>query len=463
MKTVAVVGGGITGMSTMHYLQRQITAQQLPIQLVLIEKDATLGGKMVTKKQGDFIMEVGADSIVARHKSVMPLIEELNLQEQIVYNDTGKSYILTNNELHAIPTNSVFGIPMDEAAIEASTLVSAAGKEQIYRDLTIPNDRFTKEDSIGDFLAYFLGDEIVEKQIAPVLSGVYSGDLYKLTIASTLPNLLEYKNKYGSMIRGFEAHKELYDKTASKKFISFEHGLVQLFDRMESVLTEAIIYKNTAVQSLEKKDNFYQVNLTNGAQIEADYVVLATPHQVAEKLLPHPALQQEFNKLQTASIITVYLGYEMDDAVLPANGTGFIVSTHNDVDCNACTWTSRKWHHTSPSGKLLIRMFYKKNNARFAEFSAMTEAELTAVAREDVRKSLHIEEEPNTVTISKWMDLMPVYNLEHPQAVKGLEQKLRQNYPRVALAGSSYYGVGIGLCIQNGHDLATAIIEELQE
>lgn len=108
-------------------------------------------------------------------------------------------------------------------------------------------------------------------------------------------------------------------------------------------------------------------------------------------------------------------------------------------------------------------MFYKKNNARFAEFSAMTEAELTAVAKEDVRKSLHIEEEPNTVTISKWMDLMPVYNLEHPQAVKGLEQKLRQNYPRVALAGSSYYGVGIGLCIQNGHDLATAIIEELQE
>lgn len=461
LKTVAVVGGGITGMSTMHYLQRQITAQKLPLRIVLIEKNSALGGKMVTYQEDDFIMEVGADSIVARHKSVMPFIEELGLQANVVYNDTGKSYILRDNELYAIPEDSVFGIPMNDKAIEESNLVSSTGKEKIRKDLNVPNDSFTKDDSIGDFLAYFLGEEIVEKQIAPVLSGVYSGDLYKLTIASTLPYLLDYKNKYGSIMKGFEANKELYNKSASKKFISFENGLIQLFDRLEKRLTDATIYKGLSVASFQKKGETYQLSLSNHEILEADYVVFATPHQVAQRLLSDPEMEKGFEKLTTASIITVYLGYDIDDSILPGNGTGFIVSENNNVDCNACTWTSRKWHHTSKDGKLLIRMFYKKNNPRFEEFSNMTDDELTNIAKADVQKSLQIDEEPVVVRISKWTDLMPVYNLAHPHAVKQLEQVIEKKYPQLSLAGSSYYGVGIGLCIQNGHDLADKIIASL--
>ena len=36
MKTVAVIGGGITGLCTMHYLQRQVRANNLAVNLVLI-------------------------------------------------------------------------------------------------------------------------------------------------------------------------------------------------------------------------------------------------------------------------------------------------------------------------------------------------------------------------------------------------------------------------------------------
>ena len=57
----------------------------------------------------------------------------------------------------------------------------------------MPNERFTKESSIGEFLTYYLGEELVQNQIAPVLAGVYSGDLNQLSIASTLPYLIDYK------------------------------------------------------------------------------------------------------------------------------------------------------------------------------------------------------------------------------------------------------------------------------
>lgn len=80
----------------------------------------------------------------------------------------------------------------------------------------MPNEYFTKDSSIGSFLEHFLGKELVEKQIAPVLSGVYSGKLDTLTMASTLPYLLDYKEQYGSIIKGFGAHKEEFQKAANK-------------------------------------------------------------------------------------------------------------------------------------------------------------------------------------------------------------------------------------------------------
>ena len=47
MKTVVVVGGGITGLCTMHYLKRQMTEKKVEARLVLVEKNSYLGGKTI--------------------------------------------------------------------------------------------------------------------------------------------------------------------------------------------------------------------------------------------------------------------------------------------------------------------------------------------------------------------------------------------------------------------------------
>ena len=249
MKTIVVVGGGITGLSTMYYLTREL--QHKNIRLVLVEKEAQLGGKMATHEENGFIMELGADSIVARHKSVMPLIEELGLEDRVVYNGTGVSYIYTQNELHAIPLESMYGIPMNKEALQQSTLISEAGKRAALNDLTLPNEQFTKDSSIGEFLEYFFGEELVKKQIAPVLSGIYSGDLYSLTLASTIPYLIDYKNQYGSILKGYAANKDKFISLSHNKFLSFKNGLRELFERFEELLTTVEFLKNTAVTKLE--------------------------------------------------------------------------------------------------------------------------------------------------------------------------------------------------------------------
>ncbi|MDF2065588.1 protoporphyrinogen oxidase [Bacillus sp. Cr_A10] len=461
MKKVVVVGGGITGLSTMHYLQRLKIEKALDVDLVLVEAHDYLGGKIHSVSEDGFIMETGADSIVARNEGVLPLVEELKLQEELVYNETGISYIYTNNELHAIPADTVFGIPISEESLESSTLVSDEGKEEALKDLDSPNENFTKESSVGSFLEHFLGKELVEKQIAPVLSGVYSGRLDDLTISSTLPYLIDYKNEYGSIIKGLEAHKEQFAAAANKKFISFKGGLSTLIDRLEEELSECTILKGLHTEKVTKKEAGYEVLLENGETIEADFVVLTTPHDVTQRILQEQDLDVDFNKLKNSSLISIYLGFDIPDEQLPADGTGFIVSENSDVKCNACTWTSRKWKHTSANGNLLVRMFYKSSNPVFESMKHMSEEELVEVALQDIDKSLKLNGKPQVVEVTKWNDLMPNYHMEHGEAIKSLNQKLSSMLPNVVLAGCSYYGVGIGACIKNGKETAQLISKRI--
>lgn len=464
MKKIVIVGGGITGLSAAHYLQQLKRDNGLALEVTVIEGDEALGGKIRTVEETTFTMETGADSIVARHASVMPLVEELELGDRLVYNGTGISYLHTGTGLHAIPAETVFGIPMNKDALLRSTLVSAEGKEEALKDFETPNDRFTKESSIGEFLEAFLGKELVEKQVAPVLSGVYSGDLYELSLASTLPYLLDYKNKYGSIIGGFEANQEKFAAAANKKFISFDGGLSVLIDRLEDRLGEgATVLKGAAVERITKSGERYEVALQNGKTLGADYVILATPHQAAQEMLALGELDEAFGNLHNSSLISIYLGFDIPDSQLPADGTGFIVAKDSALVCNACTWTSRKWTHTSDNGHLLLRLFYKSINPRFVELNAMTEEELVAVALADIEQSLGLKEQPRTVEVTNWRDLMPNYRLAHKGAIATLEEKMAELVPNIHLAGSSYYGVGIGACIENGKGLAESIAEQLNK
>lgn len=461
MKTVLIIGGGITGLSAMYELNKWKKMNQSDVRLILIEASSELGGKICTVKDGGFVMESGADSIVTRKANSMSFIEELGLESEVVYNATGSSFIYTEGELKPIPVDSVFGIPGSVESLAKSTLVSAEGKVAALKDFYTKNETFTKNDSIGAFLEYFLGKELVEKQIAPVLSGVYSGNLSDLTIASTLPYLLDYKEEYGSIIKGFEANQKKFKSGGERKFLSFRKGLSSLIDAFVGKLEEVEILKNTEASKIEKNNNGYKVFLHNHEIIEADCVVLSIPHFATKRLFIDEELEKEFAGLKNSSLISVYVGFDVPDGILPADGTGFIAANTNELSCNACTWTSRKWEHTSETGNLLVRLFYKSSHPSFPALKEMNEEQLLQVALEDIHKSLGITAEPVANVVTNWSEQMPNYLITHPKSVEALESKLKVSYPGVILAGCSYYGVGIPDCIENGIHTAKKIVSFL--
>ncbi|KOP70935.1 protoporphyrinogen oxidase [Cytobacillus solani] len=461
MKTVLVIGGGVTGLSAIYELHKWKKENQSDVRLILTEASSDLGGKIRTVKEHGFLMEAGADSIVTRKANMMSFIEELGLESEIVYNASGRSFIYTDGEIKPIPADAVFGIPASVESLAKSTLISAEGKIEALKDFYTKNETFTKNDSIGEFLEFFFGKELVEKQIAPVLSGVYSGKLSDLTIASTLPYVFDYKEEYGSIIKGFEANNKKFQSGGGQKFISFRNGLGALIDAFEEKLELAEIIKNMEARKIERVNNRYQVTFNNQEVVEADHIVLAIPHSAAENLIDDQTIKSEFATLENSSLISVYVGFDVPDHVLPEDGTGFIAANDNELKCNACTWTSRKWGHTSENGHLLVRLFYKSVHSAYDSLMDLNEEELLQVALEDIRKSLKIHAEPVSSLVTNWSDQMPNYLITHRQSVETLEKKLEVAYPGVTLAGCSYYGVGIPDCIENGEKTAKRIIKFL--
>ncbi|GFN33923.1 protoporphyrinogen oxidase [Paenibacillus xylaniclasticus] len=462
MTTIVIIGGGITGMSTAYYLNQYTRGIEQPVRLIVIEGSSELGGKISTVRQGEYIIESGADSIVSRKTNMEPLLEELGLKDELVYNATGKSYIHVDGQLKLIPSDSLFGIPMTIESLASSTLVSAEGKVEALKDFYTPNTTFTENDSIGRFLEAFLGKEMVDKQIAPVLSGVYSGDLRELTIASTLPYLLKYKNEYGSIMKGLEANRGTLQKGGDRKFYSFANGLSTLIERMEERLAgDVALMKGVRADRIERISGHYGVVLENGETVEADHIVISTLHPTAQTLLSSDDLNADFAELRNSSLISVYIGFDVPDESLPADGTGFITADSSELVCNACTWTSRKWEHTSASRRLLVRLFYKSSKPAYERLSRMTDAELLEVAVQDVKAAMGIDAKPIHYDVRKWHDTMPNYHIRHPHIVASLERKMEELFPNVLLAGCSYYGVGIPDCVANGERTARRIADRI--
>lgn len=216
-KRVVVVGGGITGITTAYYLQKEAREKSLSIEVKLIEASERLGGVIQTIKRDGFTIEKGPDSIIARKQSGMKLIKEVGLQDKVIANTAGKSYILVNGNLHLMPEGSFMGIPTRVTPFAFSGLFSPLGKLRAAWDFILPKGKKQVDQSLGGFFRRRLGDEVVENLIEPLLSGIYAGDIDNLSLMALFPNFYEIEQEHRSLVLGLKKTIPTPQKSTKKK------------------------------------------------------------------------------------------------------------------------------------------------------------------------------------------------------------------------------------------------------
>ena len=122
MKRIAIIGGGISGLSAAFALEKRRQAGA-SLEYALFESSPRLGGVLVTEWVDGCLLEAGPDSFLTEKPWASDLSREVGLGDQLIgSNDADrKTYILVKGRLLEIPDGLMFMVPTKIAPTPAST------------------------------------------------------------------------------------------------------------------------------------------------------------------------------------------------------------------------------------------------------------------------------------------------------------------------------------------------------
>src|SRR5579863_3121957 len=113
MTRIAIIGGGISGLSAAFTLDEQRRDSSLELEYVLYESSPRLGGVLRTEIVDRCVVEAGPDSFITEKPWAADLCRALGLGDQLIgSNDADrKTYILTGGHLVEMPDGLMFMVP----------------------------------------------------------------------------------------------------------------------------------------------------------------------------------------------------------------------------------------------------------------------------------------------------------------------------------------------------------------
>ncbi len=451
MKRIAIIGGGIAGLSAAYYLEK-MRRNGADIEWVLLEKSARLGGVIATEQHDGFVLEAGPDSFLSIKPDGARLCQELGLGDQLISsNDAGrKTYILVKNRLVPIPQGLEFMVPTRIWPMATTPLFSFATKLRMATEWLTSNNKNTADESVGSFVRRHFGQEMVDRVAEPLLSGVYGGDVENLSVRAVLPRFAEMERESGSLVRATlqaKAHVRSTAKPGIKPpplFTSLKNGMQQLVDALISALPKASVKMQQQDLTVRPVGGDWQVESPVSTE-KFQAVILAVPAPAAAGLLRqlHPTLTKSLSRIQYTSSAAVALAYTQAD--LP-DGHGFLVPRSEGRKIMACTFVHKKFPHRAPGDAKLLRCFF--SSSRIPELLTYSDADLEKIAREELQEILGLTSEPLFGRSFRWDRAMAQYEVGHLERVAEME-KIITATPGLHIIGNSFHGIGLPDCIKS--------------
>ncbi len=449
---VVVVGGGIAGLAA----ARRIELLVPDVDVVLVEPDHVLGGKVRTERVGGFVIEAAPDSFLSRKERGVGLCGELGLGDELIGRrpEHHRTYVRRGRELLALPEGLTGMIPTSLDALEHSTLLSEEGKARFSAEPDVPVAPGEGDESVAAFVSRRFGREAYDMLVEPLMTGIYGGDGEQLSLRATFPQLRVLELERGSLLRALAAPSA----DASKPpFLSLESGMDVLVTALVAAFEHTTVVHGSAV-AVRRTTAGFEVDLADGDRARADGVVVATPGFVTAELLEEldAELAEAHVAIPYASSAVVTLAFSTDD-VTPLDGYGYVIPRAAGGDVLACSWSSQKWEGRAPEGTALVRVYAGRFGGR--DVTLDTDEALVSLARDELAL-LDLTAEPTLVRVQRWPLGMPQYVLGHPARLERIEARIRE-HPGLALAGAAYGGVGVPDCIASGEAAAESVVHAL--
>ncbi|WP_420629347.1 protoporphyrinogen oxidase [Candidatus Leptofilum sp.] len=469
IQRIVVAGGGISGLVTAYYLEKEARQQGITIHTTVLEKVNVLGGKIATQQQEGFVFEGGPESFVTRKPEAWELCHELGLQDQLVgTTSSGKNYVLHNGRPAIVPSGP--------GSFLSTPLLSAKGKLRLLKEPFVKPRTETSDESLGSFLRRRVGDEMVDNIVKPAIGSVYLGNVDEMSVQVSFGRFAEMEQTHGSVVRGmFGLMKEKRaDRKASgeprpaKKpgFATLKTGLMGLIETLADRI-EGEILLDTAVTHLHHDlthTHPFTLSLSNGRALRADLVVLAIPTFVIADLLDglvETAVINDLRNIPYNPVTTVNLAFNRNKINNPFDGFGVVVPDTESSSLLAVEGMSVKFPHRAPNDQFVLRAFV--GGQKHPALASLSEHELIALVRQELEQIFDITANPTQIHVQRWLPANPQPPVGHLAMIAQVEQKLAEQLPQLYLTGAGLRGQGIPDCIRQSRNLVKQIMANIAE
>lgn len=456
---IAIIGGGIAGLSAAWELRPH--AERGAIEVELFEASDRLGGTIHTDRGLGGILEWGPDSFLARKPEAATLARELGLEPSFLPVHRGGSYLYLKGKYVPFPPVGPTGLPRDLPSLMRSPILSPMGKLRAAGDLLLPRSREVrsgKDVSVGDFLGRRLGRSVVDRLAGPVAGGTHLTDIDQLSVRSVYPELLRLEEQHRSLILGLRAEARLHrparaGSPAPSPFLTLKGGLETLIEALEKQLSPVLLRKNAPVDALAPRPEGGYLLRQAGSLHPFDATIIAVPAPGALAMLS-PAfegLRTVLARVTYAPTMVVGLAFREVWDRPPFDRAGIMLPQGTSSILAGVSFPTRKWGYEVPGGGTSVRAYVNKH--RYPVLAKSSDAEIVAQVLPALRSMLGISEEPVYTRVFRHPAAMPEYRVGHGELVTRIRDAAAQ-YPRLALAGALYEGVGISDCIRSGRAAA---------
>jgi oxygen-dependent protoporphyrinogen oxidase len=451
--TVAIVGGGISGLATAYFLQEGARRSGQTVGCTLMESEQRLGGRIVTEKVEGCVIEVGPDSFLTVKPQAVDLCERLGLSDLLIERNPASSrvYILCGGKLRTLPDGLTSIVPTKLAPFLTTDLLTPQGKARMLFDVFVPPKRDGVDESLASFIRRRLGSEALERIAEPLMAGIYAGDAEQLSMQTNFPRLVELELNHRSLVTGTlakrrEAASDPSRTSGRTAFMALRGGLGVMIEALASQLKGVSILTGRKVVAL-RGEGPYELELEDATVLGADAVVLATPAYASAELLREssPRVAALLDGIPYVSTATVSLAYDRSSFSHPLDGSGFVVAPSEKRRITACTWVSSKWPSHSPPDRVLLRCFLGR--AGDEDVLHRGDDELCRLAQDEVKSILDVSAAPVLKRVHRCDRSLPQYVLGHIEKLAALDEGM-SSLPGVFLTGAAFRGIGLPDCIK---------------
>lgn len=457
MREIAIVGGGVTGLTAaLTLLERSGDAANVTV----LEARERAGGHACTLRDSEYLIERGPNGFLENDAS-RTVLDSLSLgREAIEASAVSKHrYVVRGGRLREVPSSPF--------ALLFGDVLSPAGRLRVLGEPWI-RSRSPERESVFDFARRRIGAEAAQVLVDAAVGGITAGDSRTLEIESAFPALVEMEREHGSLIRAL-VHRARTARgngreraaggarTARPRLISFAGGVSELVRAFERRLGSRLRTR-AAVRSLRRAGERWHLECADGRALEADAVLVAAQARGAAAVLRtlDPVLATLLGGVPFSGVAVAALAYRNEQLTRPLDGYGFLVPAAERGRTLGAVWESSLFPGRAPQGHALIRAMI--GGAREPHAIEESDDHLLARARADLARFVGIEATPERVWIERAPEAIAQYANGHAARLAEIRAAAARHRGLI-LCGTSYDGVSLGAAMAAGERAARAVLQ----